>query len=56
MSAKHLVLILVLAAGAITAVYAMRHPAPEEAMPAAEGEIPRVVIIAKREHAADHRR
>ena len=56
MSAKQLVLILVLAAGAITAVYAMRHPAPEEAMPAAEGEIPRVVIVAKREHAVDRQR
>jgi hypothetical protein len=59
MSAKHLVLILVLAASAITAVYATRHPAAEEAMPpalpAAEGEIPRIVIVAKREHAADQR-
>jgi len=53
MSAKHLVLILVLAAGAITAVYAMRRPAPEEALPAAGGEIPRIVIVAKREHVAD---
>ena len=53
MSAKHLVLILVLAAGAITAVYAMRNPAPEEALPAAEGEIPRIVIVAKREHVVD---
>jgi hypothetical protein len=55
MSAKHLVLILILAAGAITAVYAMRNPAPE-ALPAAEGDIPRIVIVAKREHAADHQR
>lgn len=55
MSAKHLVLILVLAAGAITAVYAMRNPAPEQALAAAEGEIPRVVIVAKREHVADQR-
>jgi hypothetical protein len=53
MSAKHLVLVLFLAAGAITAVYAMRHPAAEEALPAAEGEIPRIVIVAKREHVAD---
>jgi hypothetical protein len=53
MSAKQLVLILVLAAGAITAVFAMRHPVPEEALPAAEGEVPRIVIVAKREHAAD---
>jgi len=56
MSAKHLVLILVLAAGAITAVYAMRRPAPEEALPAAEGEIPRIVIVAKREHVAEPNR
>ena len=35
MSAKHLVLILVLAAGAITVVCATRYPAPEEALPAA---------------------
>jgi len=54
--AKHLVLILVLAAGAITAVYAMRNPAPEEAPPAAAGDIPRIVIVAKREHAAEHQR
>ncbi len=53
MSAKHLVLILVLAASAITAVYATRHPAAEEALPAAEGEIPRIVIVAKREHVVD---
>ena len=56
MRAKHLVLILALAASAVTAVYATRHPAPEEAMPAAEGEIPRIVIVAKREHVADPRR
>ncbi len=53
MSAKHLVLILVLAAGAITAVYAMRRPAAEEALPVVQGEIPRIVIVARREHAAD---
>ena len=53
MSAKHLVMILAFAACAVTAVYATRHPAPEEALPAAEGEIPRIVIVAKREHAAD---
>jgi hypothetical protein len=53
MSAKHLVLILILAAGAVTAVYATREPAPKEALPAAEGEVPQIVIIAKREHVAD---
>src|SRR2546425_1081079 len=56
MSAKHLVLILVLAAGAITAVYAMRRPAPEGALTAAEGDIPRIVIVAEREHAAEPNR
>ena len=53
MSAKYLVMILALAASAVTAVYAMREPAPEEAVPAAEGEIERIVIVAKREHVAD---
>jgi hypothetical protein len=53
MSAKHVVVILALAAGAVTAVYATREPAPEEALPAAEGEVPQIVIIAKREHVAD---
>ena len=60
MSTKHLVLILALSACAVTAVYATRHPAAEEALPAAlpaaEGEIPRIVIVAKREHAADRQR
>jgi len=53
MSAKHLVMILILAAGAVTAVYATRAPAPEEALPAAESEVPQIVIIAKREHVVD---
>ena len=53
MSAKQMLLILALAAGAITAVYATREPAPEEALPAAEGEVERIVIVAKREHVAD---
>ena len=53
MSAKHLVMILILAAGAVTAAYATRGPAPEEALPAAEGEVPQIVIVAKREHVAD---
>ena len=55
MSAKYLVMILALAAGAVTAVYATRHPAAEEALPAAQGELPRIVIVAKRAHAADQR-
>jgi len=57
MSAKNLVLILALAAGAITAVYATQRPAVEDAMPAAEGiEIPQIVIVAKRERVADQHR
>jgi len=55
MSAKHLVMILAFAACAVAAVYATRHPAAEEPLPAAEGEVPRIVIVAKREHAADPR-
>jgi hypothetical protein len=55
MSAKHLVLILALAASAVATVYATRHPAADEPLPAAEGEVPRIVIVAKREHAADQR-
>ena len=53
MSAKYVVMILAFAAGAVTAVYATRDPAPEEPLPAAEGEVPQIVIIAKREHVAD---
>jgi hypothetical protein len=53
MSAKYLLLILALAASTVTAVYAMREPAPDEAVPGAEGEIERIVIVAKREHVAD---
>ena len=57
MSAKNLVLILALAAGAITAVYATQRSAVEDAMPAAEGiEIPQIVIVAKRERVADQHR
>jgi hypothetical protein len=57
MSAKHLVLILALAAGAITAVYATQRPTAEQPMAAAEGvEIPQIVIVAKREHVADQHR
>jgi hypothetical protein len=55
MSAKKLVLILALAASAVTVVYATQRPAAEEALPAAEGvEIPQIVVVAKR--VADHHR
>jgi len=57
MTKRKLILVLALAAGAITAVYATQRPAAEEAMPAAEGiEIPQIVIVAKRERVADQHR
>lgn len=57
MSAKYLVLILTLAATVITAVYATQRPAYDDALPATEGvEIPRIVIVAKREHAPEQHR
>jgi len=49
MRAKTLVLILALAAGAITGVYAMQRPAAaEEALPAADGPVPQVIVVAPR--------
>jgi len=57
MTKRKLILVLALAAGAITAVYATQRPAVEDAMPAAEGiEIPQIVIVAKRERVADQHR
>jgi len=57
MNAKYLVLILALAATAVTAVYATQRPAHDDALPVAEGvEIPRIVIVAKREHAPEQHR
>ena len=54
MNTKKLALILVLAASAITAVYATQRPSYDGALPAAEGvEIPQIVIVAKREHGAE---
>ncbi|HYL88973.1 MAG TPA: hypothetical protein VEU32_09420 [Burkholderiales bacterium] len=54
MNAKRLVLILALAASAVTVVYATQRPSYDDAQPAAEGvEIPRIVITAKREHGAE---
>ena len=43
-----LALILILAASAITGVYAMQRPAAEEALPAADGPVPQIVIVAPR--------
>ena len=57
MTKRKLILVLALAAGAITAVYATQRPTAEEALPAAEGiEIPQIVIVAKRERVADQHR
>jgi hypothetical protein len=57
MKTKQLVLILALAATAVTAGYAMQRPSYDDAMPAAEGvEIPQIVITAQREHGADRQR
>jgi hypothetical protein len=57
MSAKKLVLILALAASAVTVVYATQRPAADEPMPAAEDvAIPQIVIVAKREHVSDRHR
>lgn len=54
MSAKKLVLIVAVAATAVTAVYANQRHTNPDALPAAEGiEIPRIVITAKREHGAE---
>ena len=57
MTKRKLILVLALAAGAITAVYATQRPAVEDAMPAVEGvEMPQIVIVAKRERVADQHR
>jgi hypothetical protein len=54
MNAKRLVLILALAASAVTVVYATQRPSYSDALPAVEGaEIPQIVIVAKREHGAE---
>jgi hypothetical protein len=51
--AMKITLILILAAGAITGGYAMQRPALEAALPAADGPVPQIVIVAKREHAGE---
>lgn len=53
---KRALLILALAAGAVTAVYATQRAVPAEPLPAVQGEVPRIVIVAKREHVADRDR
>jgi len=54
MKTNKLLLILALAAGAVTAVYATQRPSYDDALPAAAGaEIPQIVIVAKRSHGAE---
>ena len=54
MSAKHLVLILAVAATAVTAVYATQRHAYDDALPAAaDAAVPQIVIVGKREHGAE---
>ena len=57
MTKRNLILALVVAVGAISMVYATQQPAPvAEPLPAAQGDVPQIVIVAKREHAADRHR
>jgi hypothetical protein len=56
MTKRNLILAAVLALAAISAGYAMRRPASaEEPMQAVQTEIPRIVIVAKRDAADSHR-
>jgi len=50
MTAKHLIVLLVLAAGAAAAALSQRGAAPT-AGPAADTEVPRIVIVGHREQA-----
>jgi len=57
MTKRNLILALVVAVAAIGVVYATQQPAPvAEPLPAAQGDVPQIVIVAKREHAADRHR
>ena len=54
MNPKKLVLILALAASAVTVVYATQRPSYPDALPAAEdATIPQIVIVAQRLHGAE---
>ena len=55
MTKRNLILAAVLALAAISAVYATQRPVPAEPMQAVQTEIPRIVIVAKRD-AADSQR
>ncbi len=48
MSKRNLILAIALAAAAIGVVYATQRPTHVEALPAAEGPIPQIVIVAPR--------
>jgi len=48
MTKRNLILALIAAAGAISMVYATQRPAHVEALPAADGPIPQIVIVAPR--------
>ena len=51
------ILAIALAAAAAGYVYGTQHPtSAAEPLPAAQGEVPQIVIVAKREHAADRHR
>jgi hypothetical protein len=57
MTKRILTLALIAAAAAITLEYATQRPAPAaEPLPAAQGDVPQIVIVAKRENAADRHR
>ena len=54
MNAKKLILVVAVAATAVTAVYANQRHTYSDALPAAEGvPVPQIVITAKREHGAE---
>jgi hypothetical protein len=51
------ILAIALAAAAFGLVYGTQRPAPAvEPLPAAQGDVPQIVIVAKRWDAADHQR
>jgi hypothetical protein len=51
------ILAIALAAAAIGYVYGTQRPTSAvEPLPAAQGDVPQIVIVAKREHAADRHR
>jgi hypothetical protein len=49
-------LILMIATVAALSAYAMQRPATDDALPAAQGDVPQIVIVAKRWDAAERQR